>query len=758
MKKQITCWLVWTLVLVMAFAVIASAEDNAAEYSASTKGFGGDVIVTIQVENGAIIGCTIQGDNETPGIGGRAVAELPQKIIAAGGNVDGISGATVTSTAVQTALNEAMIQAGLKEAAAIVMKAGEYTGSAQGFNAKADITVTVQVDATSILDIQLQDDFVDYTITDTPGLAKSAFAAMAPRIIENQSLSIDAISGATGSSNGIRQAVANALEQAIVAGGGEASQVSAFYKNVEKPTETVKLEGYDVIIVGAGAAGVSAALETVTNPDMKVIMVEKAAHWGGTSMLTSGPVVYNQDITEDELDAAIERFLHGNGAGMCPNGIFGLRYGDDAIWNDAGYAQEHADVYEEANLEALREVLRVSGYAAELFMNNGFKYCVGYTPEEVTSIDAFTHENGGTMISYNNNAGSNKSITPTYYAKAKENYEAAGGETLMETTVQSLLYDGDRIVGVEGVGFDGTVYQIYGNSVILATGGYGDNEELVLEYTGDNWGLIGAPNQGEGTVMALEAGGKPIHLDAYPMIHQRGPVVFMRTFEAEEFGGTLWSPNDIPHVMSLSMDGVYVAADGRCIDRASFKRWGGGESSAYLGSTYYVAYSAEQIEAYKNQGMTDTTLGRYFGQYGIIPGMPLANIETVLEAGMQQGYIFRMNSLAEADQQLGLPEGSMEAAYQASANELQKADSAYYYIVEGKGYGYSSCGGIEVNPDMQVVKTDGSIIENLFLVGTDSLGNIMITGAEYPTGGDAHTWAMSGGYIAANKAMELAGK
>lgn len=63
-----------------------------------------------------------------------------------------------------------------------------------------------------------------------------------------------------------------------------------------------------------------------------------------------------------------------------------------------------------------------------------------------------------------------------------------------------------------------------------------------------------------------------------------------------------------------------------------------------------------------------------------------------------------------------------------------------------------------MNPDMQVVKTDGSIIENLFLVGTDSLGNIMITGAEYPTGGDAHTWAMSGGYIAANKAMELAGK
>lgn len=780
MKKQNRRWLALALALLMAFSVTACAknaetttetpsavqetevpatkEEAGGEYSASANGFGGEVVVTILVENGTIVGCTIQGDKETPELGGRAVAELPEKIVAAGGLVDGISGATVTSTAIQTALNNAMIQAGLKEETAITMRAGTYTGTAVGFNAKANITVTVQVDETSILDIQLQDDFVDYTVTDTPGLVKSAFAAMAPRMIENQSLSVDAVSGATGSGNGIRQAVANALEQAIVSGGGDASQVSAFYKTIEKSTETVKLEGYDVIIVGAGAAGVGAALQTVTNPDMKVITVEKAAHWGGTSMLTSGPVVYSKDITEEELDAAIQRFLYGNGAGMCPNGIFGLRHGDDVIWNDADYAAEHADEYQEANLEALREVFRVSGDVAELFMENGYKYCLGYTPEEVTSVDVFTHEDGGTMISYNNNEGSNKNITPTYYAKAKESYEVAGGETLMETTVQSLLYDGDKIVGVEGIGYDGTVYQIYGTSVILATGGYGANEELVLEYTGDSWGLIGAPNQGEGTVMALEAGGKPYHLDAYPMIHQRGPAVFMRSFEAEEYEGTLWSPNDIPHVMALSVDGVYVNAEGETIDRASFGRWGGGEASAYVGSTYYTIYSAELIEEYKNNGMTDTTLGRYFGQYGVIAGMPLANIETVLEAGIEQGYIYRVSSLTEADQLLGLPEGSTEAAYQASENELQNAESEYYYIVEGKGYGYSSCGGIEVTKDMQVVKTDGSVIENLFLTGTDSLGNIMITGAEYPTGGDAHTWAMAGGYIAANKAMELAGK
>lgn len=101
MKKQIRCWLVWMFVLVMAFSNVACAQntglaqgtgtESEGEYSACANGFGGDVVVTIQVKDDAIVGCTIQGDSETPGIGGRAVAELPERIIAAGGAVDGIS-------------------------------------------------------------------------------------------------------------------------------------------------------------------------------------------------------------------------------------------------------------------------------------------------------------------------------------------------------------------------------------------------------------------------------------------------------------------------------------------------------------------------------------------------------------------------------------------------------------------------------------------------------------------------------------------
>lgn len=78
-----------------------------------------------------------------------------------------------------------------------------------------------------------------------------------------------------------------------------------------------------------------------------------------------------------------------------------------------------------------------------------------------------------------------------------------------------------------------------------------------------------------------------------------------------------------------------------------------------------------------------------------------------------------------------------------------------YYVMECCGLAISSCGGVEVDADMRAVRTDGTAIENLFVAGNDSFGNIMATGAEYPIGGDAGMWVFGSGYLAGSNAAQL---
>ena len=88
----------------------STAASSAAETLTGTaKGFGGDVTATLTVENGTITACTLTGDSETPDIGGAALEELQKQVVDANGyEIDGVSGATVTSDAVRKAVASAM--------------------------------------------------------------------------------------------------------------------------------------------------------------------------------------------------------------------------------------------------------------------------------------------------------------------------------------------------------------------------------------------------------------------------------------------------------------------------------------------------------------------------------------------------------------------------------------------------------------------------------------------------------------------------
>lgn len=246
-------------------------------YTASAQGFGGEVEVTVTVDAQKITAVKIVGDKETPSLGGRAVAELPQKIVAANGKVDGISGATITSTAIAEALEAALKQArgeGTK-AASIAFKPGSYVGTAKGYN--GDVSLKVTFSENAITDIEVVQS------KETEHVGTSAYPILFKDIKEYTSTGVDSVSGATFTSRAVLGAVEDAAKQA-------GCDVAALRKGA-KPfvlTPGKKItETYDVVIVGAGGAGMAAAAQAAQD-GASVLVIEKEAEMGGNTLVSGG--------------------------------------------------------------------------------------------------------------------------------------------------------------------------------------------------------------------------------------------------------------------------------------------------------------------------------------------------------------------------------------------------------------------------------------------------------------------------------------
>ncbi len=252
------------------------------EYTQSSPGFGGDVTVTVTVDSENITDVKITGEGETPEVGGRAIEEMPQMIMEANSaEVDGVAGATYTSTAIIKALEKCLAQArGEEESESAQMKAGTYTATAKGFY--GDFDVTVSVDDSKILSVEVGEN------PETPSVGGKAIEILKEDVVNENTAGVDAVTGATLTSRAMLNAVTECLEQA------QAPQ--ALFDKVEYQAQEVSKEA-DVVVVGSGAAGLSSAIlaaETGAN----VILIEKQGILGGSTLLSAG-IVYAAMNDED---------------------------------------------------------------------------------------------------------------------------------------------------------------------------------------------------------------------------------------------------------------------------------------------------------------------------------------------------------------------------------------------------------------------------------------------------------------------------
>ncbi|HOZ72447.1 MAG TPA: FAD-dependent oxidoreductase [Spirochaetales bacterium] len=706
-------------------------------YSVSTKGFGGDVTVALTVDARSIVGVEIVGEDETPEIGGMAMERMARDIPAVGEAVEGVSGATYTSDAVKRALSEALARArGESVSVKLDVAPGSYGASAPGFDLSVPVPVTVGVVDGRIASIEIG------ACKETEGKLTAVRDRLIPRIIERQSLAVDAVTGATATSNAVIGAVRASL---VAAGASEAALYAPVPRSSAKEAYTA-----DVVVVGFGASGMTASL-AAAEKGAKVIALEKSGRIGGTAVVTSGPMAVNAPsmvgnrIVDWDDPLLKKKRVKEAGEPLVDAG---------ALLRD-WLQYTTVDGVQGAKEGIIRRVVDRSGQTLDWLTGFGFEFsdARGFLGNQWALFSPFK---------------GNKALTESFFDKAVARFEKEfGGRCLVETEATSLIIEGGRIAGVRARKSDGTEVTVKAKAVILASGGFGGSDEMMEQYLGESWKMYGMEqNEGDGIRMALSAGAATYNIGMPPMSHFSAPSVILRSFDSD-------FDNDIPFGMVATSETLAVNKSGvRFINEANIGL------DAYLGgSRFYTIYSKEQIDVLRARGFGFAATGRYLNRGGIKADAPLVNIDAVIDAGVEAGFVYKAKSLSALAAAIAADNGVMKAANLERAvaeygagiatgkDVLGKpldrarrlgpvpATSEYYVAVTGAPYIYSTCGGLDVNEDMGVLRGDGSVIEGLYAVGNDSMGVLFTDRKGYANyGGVAEGYAFVSGRIAGEAA------
>lgn len=719
-------------------------------------------------EDGAIADIAVTGAGETPDRGGVAIEQLPAQIKEAGSTeVDNISGATLTCEAIKTAVKAAVAEANGEElpaAGEVKMAPGTYTATANGFSLLQPLEVIVTVSETAIEKIELGEN------AETFPFVTAAMEKLVPRMLEAQSVKVDSITGATGSSSGIKLATEAALIEALAAGGSDASAIENFYTASQKVSEQKTIET-DILIVGLGGSGTAAAMSAAEAmyaangndaSKVNVLAIDKAGKYGGTSCITADTMGINApgyqetyNNGEDYVDAEAMK----------------------KDWNDFTMGDAKQDL--------LDLFFDESGNTVDWLISHGFDYGSVGPQRGFTEQDIFHVKFQYTGQGY----GNWKKETGEMFDAIMEDYTELGGEYLLEVEATEFIYDeaSNTVTGVKAVGYDGTEYTIHAKAVISATGGFSNNAALQEEYLSNEyyplkgaWLMYGmTQNDGKMIASALEIGAGTYNIGMPPMVHLQGSPVMLHEYPVEIVGDEndigFWSKlprrnslNDFPNALASAAYGIQVNMDGERFsnEAGTFQTWKSGPK-------YYTIWSDDFFQSMKENGLPMSFSDDLTCQGGIDAGKAIPEVYEIIDLCIEKGIAYKADTLEELAQLLNMDPAVLSdqvnrynAAVDSGADEefgkdpsfltMKVGESGPYYAFTGASFIYSTVGGLDVNTNMQVLGSDHATpINGLYAVGTDSLGVLFSEQREYVTyGGAAQGWAYTSGRIAGKAAVD----
>ena len=561
---------------------------------------------------------------------------------------------------------------------------GTYTGTAAGKN--GDVKVEVTFSANAIDSVKV----VEHS--ETAGISDGAIENIPAAIVENQSLAVDTVSGATITSDAILKAVADAVAQA----GGDVEAL----KNAAAPAgeKEAKELSADVIVVGGGGAGMAAATR-LAQLGKSVILVEKSGFLGGAISVSGG----NQVVMGSQL--------------QIDNGV-----ADDSV--ESMVADFEANGANKNNKEILT-----------LFAEN-----VGATTDWLVASCGITFEEGLHQLGeYSHNRELAYTGGGAGFAEAmRKAVEEAGVQVLLNTKAESLIADNGTVTGVKAASSDAD-YTLTAGNVVLATGGYGANKDMLTDEMKSALYYGPASSTGEGIQMAQAVGAQTANME-YGKRYPNGIEVSEGMAKSTIAG----------NIVGWTMSAILVNKDGnRVVNEKASNRTILEEELKQEGGELYLLLDAETFEAWKAKlapaGISDADIEKYLEANGTTTPV-FAHGETLEEAAAAAG-INADNLKATVEKYNGFVAKGSDDDFGRAATYLTKAiGEGPYYIVEQKPRFATTMGGLVINTSMQVLNEAGEPISGLYAAG-ENCGQVM--GDDSPSGAN-NAWALTSGKLAAD--------
>ena len=560
---------------------------------------------------------------------------------------------------------------------------GSFTGTAKGMG---EVSVTLTLTDNVITDCTAKGD------EETSGIGSVVIEQFPGEVVEGNTINLDSISGATITSNAFVEAAKAALTEAGL-------NPDDYMAKADKTAngETVSYDA-DVVVIGAGGAGMTAAM-TAADAGQKVVILESQAMVGGNSARATGGMNAAKTVYQDENEfdqaAGVEKTLATAAEKYADNEtITALAKTVSEQW--AAYQANPTGYFDSVELMELDTMVGGKGINDPELVKT---LCEG-TADAIDWLD----ENGITLHNVSsfggasvkrihrpvNEEGKVVSVGAYMIPLLQENCEKRGIDIVLNTTVDTILTDANgAAVGVSGTDKDGNTVVVNAKSVILATGGFGANLDMVTQYKPELAGFMttnAAGAQGQGIEMATAIGAGTVDMDQiqiHPTVEANTAALITEGLRGD--GAILVNANGERFIDEVGTRDVVSAAE---IAQPGSYSW--------LIVDQAMVDASSVIQGYIKKGYTKTgaTYEELAKELDVDPAAFANTMET------WNGYVEAKN-----DPDFGRT---------SFANPLNNGP---YYAIKVTAGVHHTMGGVTINSATEVLKEDGTVIPGLFAAG-----------------------------------------
>ena len=561
---------------------------------------------------------------------------------------------------------------------------GDFTGTAKGFGGDVSVTLTLTDGAITGCTAEGKDE--------TQGVGSEAIAKMPGEIAESGSIAVDGVSGATVTSTAIKEAAAAAL---TAAGLNPDDYKTAVENNATAEDSTVDA---DVVVVGAGGAGMTAAI-TAAAEGKTVVILESQSMVGGNSVRATGGMNAGKTVYQDENEfgesAGVEKTLKTAAEKYADNEtITALAKTVSEQW--AAYQANPTGYFDSVELMELDTMIGGKGIndpeLVETLCENSAD-AIDWLDEHGITLHNVSSFGGASVKRIHrpvNAEGKTVSVGSYMIPLLQENCEKAGVKMMLDTTATEILTDANGVaVGVKATGASGETVTVNAKAVILASGGFGANLDMVVKYKPELKGFMttnAAGIQGQGIEMAEAIGAATVDMDQiqiHPTVEANTAALITEGLRGD--GAILINEEGQRFIDEVGTRDVVSAAE---IAQTGSYSW--------LVVDQAMADASSVIQGYIKKGYTVT--GATYEELGKAMGVDEAAFAETMEKW--NGYVEAKN-----DPDFGRT---------SFANPL---NTAPYYAVKVTAGVHHTMGGLKINANTEVLNEKGEVIPGLFAAG-----------------------------------------